>query len=116
MHSKYYQRHVWQNKPISCFVPYAYLPHLSGFFLHLERLSVQRRRDGTVPKPSMFERYLHRPLDNLFDDLDIVTYQSQFNQAKLPPAYANNEQWDEHGWDVESHHNKVFRRRPTPKV
>lgn len=64
-------------------------PNISpGIYLHDERTAGLTRADGTVPKPSLLERYLHRPLDPEFDTMDIVTYHSQHKMSKSPPQYA----------------------------
>lgn len=103
----------------SACVPFPHIPPLcatqTGIFVHSERTSAQTRKDGTVQKPTLLERYLHRPLASLFDDLDIVTYHSQFASSKSPPQYAT-EQWIERPWDDNSNRLLVYRRRPTPTV
>lgn len=87
----------------------------TGVFLHTERTTTQTRKDGTVQKPTLLERYFHRPLAPLFDDLDVIAYHSQFATSKTPPQYAT-ERWLEKPWDDSSYTLQVYRRRPTPNV
>ncbi len=87
----------------------------TGIFVHCERTSQQRRKDGSVPKPTLLERYFHRPLDPIFDDVDIVTYHSRFACSKTPPQYAT-ERWLEAPWDDSSNTLYVYRRRSTTEV
>ena len=92
-----------------------FLPACTGIYLHGERSTDQRRKDGTVPKPSLLERYFHRPLHSSFDLIDIVAYHSQFGASKTPPQYAT-ERWMEKPWQDASNRLQVFRRRPTQRV
>lgn len=64
------------NVPVA---PACLLLQHSGIFLHLERNATHVRRDGgSVLKPSLLERYLHRPEDNDFDDIDIFSHHSNY--------------------------------------
>lgn len=87
-----------------------------GIYLHNERSSDHMRADGTVPKPTMLERYLHRPLDSIFDSMDVVSYFSQFNMSKSPPQYAGTNIWHESPWNDAQNALTVFRRKPYAKV
>ena len=89
---------------------------LPGIFLHAERTAGQTRADGTVPRPSLLERYLHRPLDTAFDEMDIATYHSEHAMSKTPPQYAASNTWTEKPWGDCANHLLVYRQRPTPKV
>lgn len=60
-----------------------------GIFLHGERTTNQRKKDGTVPKPSLLERCFHRPLHPDFDHIDIGAHPPQFGASKSPPQYAH---------------------------
>ena len=87
-----------------------------GIYLHAERTAGQTRADGTVPRPSLLERYLHRPLDTAFDEMDIATYHSEHAMSKTPPQYAASNTWTEKPWGDCANHLLVYRQRPTPKV
>ena len=91
------------------------LPRQPGIYLHEERSGNLTRKDGTVPKPSLLERYLHRPLESAFDDIDIITYHSTFGAAMSPPQYAT-QVWMEKEWEDASNGMLVFRKRPTTTV
>lgn len=105
-----------QNLTLNRIVPLFYGPHDIGIYLHEERNTGQTRRDGTVPKPSMLERYFHRPGDEIFDNMDLVTYHTEFKAAKNPPNYAQGELWTETDWETEHHRLQVFRRRQCASV
>ncbi|CAN0116390.1 unnamed protein product [Ectocarpus sp. 4 AP-2014] len=91
-------------------------PCAEGVFLHNERDTTHVRRDGSIPKPSTLERYLHRPLDIIFDTMDIITYLSNFGMSSSPPAYADGHQWEESEWPDDDHALFVYRRRATAKI
>lgn len=98
---------------ICVLLPLIPLPTSTGILLHPPRSSSNLRADGSSPKPTLFERYLHRPLGPVFDDLDVVSYNAIFNSTNNPPNYAE-ELWPETTWDEPVHHQDVHRRRPTP--
>ncbi|CAM9444742.1 unnamed protein product, partial [Ectocarpus fasciculatus] len=89
-------------------------PAAEGIYLHDRRTSAQTRMDGSTPKPTLLERYFHRPTDPNFDAVDIVQYHSQFGASKSPPRYADGRCWSEAPWDDDSNQLQVYRRRPTP--
>lgn len=86
-----------------------------GIYLHGERTGNLTRRDGTVPKPTLLERYFNRPLESFFDDIDIITYHSTFGTARSPPQYAT-EVWMEDEWEDDTNRLLVFRKRSTTTV
>lgn len=88
----------------------------AGILLHPARSFTQVRDDGSMPKPSLLERYFHRPLHVSFDDVDIVSYHSTYSMSSSPPAYAHDELWHETPWDNTEHALFVFKRRATAKV
>ena len=97
-----------QHSPTMCAFP--------GVLLHNERDATHVRRDGSVPKPSSLERYFHRPLDIIFDTMDIITYLSNFGMSSSPPAYADGHHWEENDWPNDNHAQLVYCRRATSKV
>ena len=105
--------HSSANKRMPTFLPHGLTS--PGIYLHGERTGSVVRRDGTVPKPSLLERYFHRPVGSSFDSIDIVTYHSTFGASKSPPQYAA-ESWMEKQWEDDSNRFLVFRKRATTRV
>ena len=55
----------------------------------LDSAAVGGRANRTTPAPTLFQRYLARPLDAIFDDMTIEEYYLQYNRVKwsqLSPA------------------------------
>lgn len=65
---------VHKSSLISTYIP--------GINEHLERTEAYIREDGTRPKPSLLEQYLHHPIAVQFDNIDIVTYHADFQRQR----------------------------------